>query len=250
MKGISLRGCDDIAPAGNAVNPSLEAPARASLRATVPSGAMSSQPRKETGCRCRGFTLIELLVAMAIVAVIGVMALGGLNRVIEQQTIARERAQRWQKIQLAMRVIVQDLEQLHPRPTREELGEAYQPALIADPSAQFDLEFSRGGWANPAGLPRGTVLRVAYDWEEDKLVRLNWSVMDRTLATPPVQTELLDKVTNVEIRFLDAGGTWHVDWPPLQMNGGQRFIERPRAVEFAVELEDFGRVWRLVETSG
>ena len=40
--------------------------------------------------RVRGFTLIELLVAMAIVAVIGVMALGGLNTVIQQQTIAEE----------------------------------------------------------------------------------------------------------------------------------------------------------------
>lgn len=198
----------------------------------------------------RGFTLIELLVAMAIVALIGIMALGGLSRVIDQQTIARERTQRWQQIQLAMRIIVQDLAQLHPRVTREELGEAYQPSLLADPGAQFDLEFSRGGWANPAGLARGTVLRVAYDWEEDKLIRMNWSVMDRTLATPPVQTDLLDKVTNIEIRFLDSRGQWHVEWPPLQMAGPQRFIERPRAVEFAVELEDFGRVWRLVETSG
>jgi hypothetical protein len=28
-----------------------------------------------------------------------------------------------------------------------------------------------------------------------------------------------------------------------------RFVSMPRAVEFAVELEDFGRVWRIVETS-
>ena len=81
-----------------------------------------------------------------------------------------------------MRLITQDLAQLHPRATREELGESYQPSLLADPSAQFALEFSRGGWANPAGLPRGTVLRVAYDWEDDKLVRWHWAVMDRTLV--------------------------------------------------------------------
>jgi general secretion pathway protein J len=198
----------------------------------------------------RGFTLIELLVAMAIVAVIGIMALGGLSEVINQQTIAREHAERWQHIQLAMRIVAQDLAQLHPRPTREELGESWQPSLLAEPGAQFALEFSRGGWANPASFPRGSVLRVAYDWEDDKLVRFNWSVMDRTLATPPLRTELLDKVTEIEIRFLDAGGQWHTEWPPLQTNGPGRFVVRPRAVEFAVELEDFGRVWRLVETSG
>ena len=198
----------------------------------------------------RGFTLIELLIAIAIVAIIGVIAFVGLNRVIEQQALARAHTERWQEIQLAMRLVVQDLAQLHPRATREELGESYQPSLLADPSAQFALEFSRGGWANPAGLPRGTVLRVAYDWEDDKLVRWHWAVMDRTLSTPPVRTELLDGVTNVEVRFLDRAGEWHLDWPPLDRRGPQGLIAQPRAVEFTVELEDFGRVFRLVETSG
>jgi general secretion pathway protein J len=198
----------------------------------------------------RGFTLIELLVAIAILAIIGVMAFVGLNRVIDQQQLARERTERWQDIQLAMRLIVQDLAQMHPRATREELGESYQPSLLADPSAQFAVEFSRGGWANPGGLARGTVLRVAYDWEDDKLVRWHWSVMDRTLSTPPVRAEILDRVTNVEVRFLDTAGEWHLEWPPLDQRGPQSLIARPRAVEFALELEDLGRVSRLVETSG
>ena len=198
----------------------------------------------------RGFTLIELLVSIAIVAIIGVIALVGLNRVIDQQAVAREHTQRWQEIQLAMRLVTQDLAQLHPRATRAELGETYQPSLLADPSAQFALEFSRGGWANPAGLPRGTVLRVAYNWEDDKLVRWHWSVMDRTMATPPIRTELLGGVTNVEVRFLDTSGEWHLDWPPLERRGPQGLISQPRAVEFALDLEDLGRVFRLVETSG
>ena len=200
--------------------------------------------------RERGFTLIELLVAMAIVAVIGVMALGGLSRVIEQQTIARDHAERWREVQLAMRVIAQDLAQVHPRPTRDETGETYQPSFLASPNAQFALEFSRGGWANPARFARGSVLRVAYDWEGDLLVRFHWPVMDRTLATVPVRTELLTGVENIEVRFLDAGGEWHTEWPPLQMNGPDRFVIRPRAVEFGVELDDYGTLWRLVETSG
>ena len=200
--------------------------------------------------RARGFTLIELLVAMAIVAVIGVMALTGLSEVIHQQTIARERAQRWQAIQLAMRVIVQDLAQLQPRATRDELGETYLPSLLADPNAQFALELSRGGFANPGGFPRGTVLRVAYNFEDDKLVRYHWPVMDRSVSTPPVRTEILDGVTNVEVRFLDISGNWQLEWPPLQMAGPDRLVVRPRAVEFAIELKDFGRVTRLVETTG
>lgn len=200
--------------------------------------------------RERGFTLIELLVAIAIVAVIGVMALTGLTQVIKQQTNARERTERWQAIQLAMRLVEQDLAQLQPRVTRDELGETFLPSLLADPNAQFALEFSRGGWANPGGFPRGTVLRVAYNFESDKLVRLHWPVMDRTQSTPPVRSELLDGVKNVQVRFLDTAGQWHLDWPPVDLQGPQRLTARPRAVEFGVELKDFGRVWRLVETSG
>jgi general secretion pathway protein J len=186
---------------------------------------------------------------MAIVAIIGVMALSGLSTVINQQAIARERAERWREIQLAMRIVVQDLAQVHPRPTRDETGRSFQPSFIAEPSAQFALEFSRGGWSNPGGFARGTVLRVAYDLEEDMLVRFHWPVADRTLSTPPIRTELLDGIIDMQVRFFDASGQPHFEWPPLEESGRGQLISRPRAVEFAIELEDFGRIWRLVEIS-
>jgi general secretion pathway protein J len=196
-----------------------------------------------------GFTLLELLVAMAIVAVIGVMALTGLSEVIAQQTLARERTERWDQVQFAMQVIAQDLAQIHPRPTREELGQSYQPCVLAGPNGLYALEFSRAGWANPGSrFPRGTVLRVAYEWEQDKLFRLYWPVADRTLATPPVRTELLSEVQDVQIRFLDRGGQWHFEWPPVDMTGPDRLVARPKAVELSVELNGFGTLWRLVET--
>src|SRR5262245_44778103 len=207
----------------------------------------------------RGFTLVELLVAMAIVAVIGVMALTGLTTIIRQRDIAEERTKRWQEIQLAMRLIAQDLSESAPRLTRDEAGETYVPSMIANPNAPFALEFSRGGWANPGGFARGTVLRVAYNVEEQQvtkngkrethnvLVRLRWPVMDRTLSTVPVKTNLLDRVENIEVRFMDSAGEWQTEWPPLAMNGPQRYVLRPRAVEFVVELEDFGRISRMVE---
>lgn len=202
----------------------------------------------------RGFTLIELLVAMAIVAVIGVMALGGLNTVIQQQTIAEERADRWREIQFAMRIITQDLSQIHPRPTREEMGEAPRESVLIGPGGQYAIELSRGGWANPVNFPRGTVLRVAYDWEEpdNLLVRFHWPVMDRTLATVPVRTELLTGVEDIEIRLLDRSGEEHLgEWPPRNMAGSPAsMVARPRLVEFRLVLEDYGEIWRIVETGG
>ena len=203
--------------------------------------------------RERGFTLIELLVAMAIVAVIGVMALGGLNRVIQQQTLAEARAERWREIQFAMRIIAQDLAQIHPRLTREEMGEARRESLVLGPGQLYTLELSRGGWSNPANLPRGTVLRVAYDWEEPDqlLVRYHWPVMDRTMQTIPVRTELLSGVEEIRITMIDRNNQPQIEWPPRDMtDAADALVARPRAVEFRLVLEDYGEIWRTVETSG
>ena len=209
----------------------------------------------------RGFTLIELLVAMTIVAIIGVVGLTGIRNVIEQQAIAEQRAERWREIQLAMRIVVQDLSQVHPRITRDEQGLGARASFLADPTHQFALEFSRGGWTNPAGFPRGTVLRVAYDIEDDTLVRFYWPVADRTLATAPTRQELLTGITAMDVTYFEDNGNQSLDWPPLNTGGSLRApndgglpapngggsIDRPRAVEFALELEDLGRVWRLIE---
>jgi general secretion pathway protein J len=198
----------------------------------------------------RGFTLIELLVAVAIVAIIGVIALTGLSRVIDQQEIAAERVERWREIQLAMRMIVQDLSQAHPRVTRDDTGAATLASFLASPTHQFGLEFSRGGWSNPTGFPRGTVLRVAYDIEDDMLVRFYWPVTDRTLSTPPGRNELLDGVLEMQVLYIDANGNATPDWPPLENGLGMLPpTERPRAVEVTLELEDLGSVWRLIEVS-
>ena len=198
----------------------------------------------------RGFTLIELLIAIAIVAVIGVMALGGLNIIIEQQQLAQAQADRWGRIQFTMRLMTQDLAQIHPRPIRIGQGLDLGPAVSADARSAYPLEFSRGGWSNPAALARGTVQRVAYEIEDDKLYRLHWPVLDRTLSTVPIRNELLDGLEQLEVRFLNQNGQWQTDWPPLGTSPAAALTQRPRAVEIALYLEDLGKVWRLVEVQG
>jgi type II secretion system protein J len=80
-------------------------------------------------------------------------------------------------------------------------------------------------------------------------VRFHWPVADRTLSTPPVRTELLQGVSNVEFRFIDSSGQADLEWPPVGADGENRLIMRPRAVEVVFELADYGRIWRLVEVA-
>jgi general secretion pathway protein J len=193
--------------------------------------------------RVRGFTLLEVLIAVAVFAVVGVMAYGGLQAVMTQRVIARDNADRFRELQFAVQQLTRDLSQLNPRPVREPLGDGYRAAIYSDPRAEVVLEFTRGGWTNPLGQPRAAVQRVAYDLEEDRLLRRYWFVPDQTLGEEPVERELLGGVRDFRVRFFAPGG-WLDEWPGQA--GGDPAI-RPVAVEVTLELEDWGEVRRLVE---
>lgn len=194
--------------------------------------------------RTRGFTLIELLIAVTIFAVVGVMAYGGLQAVMAQRVIARDNADRFREIQFAVQQLTRDLQQLNPRPVRETLGDGYRAALLADPRARYDLEFTRGGWSNPLGQPRAAVQRVAYELDGDRLLRLHWFVPDHTLAEEPVEREILGEVLEFRMRFFSARG-WSEEWPPDQATTDP--ADLPAGIEFTVELEDWGEIRRVIE---
>jgi general secretion pathway protein J len=196
--------------------------------------------------RARGFTLLELLIAVAIFAVVGVMAYGGLQAVLTQQEIARQNADRFREIQFAVQQLSRDLYQLHPRPVREELGDGTRSAMLADARNRYVVEFTRGGWSNPLAQPRAGVQRVAYDVDGDRLMRLHWFAPDHTLAEDPVERELLSGVREFRLRFFSAGN-WSEDWPPGL--SGEDPAHLPTALEFIIELEDWGELRRLIEVA-
>jgi general secretion pathway protein J len=193
----------------------------------------------------RGFTLLEVLVAVAIFAVLGVMAYGGLQAVLVQQEIARDNSARLREVQYAVQRLSQDVSQLQPRPVRDELGDGARGALLADPRNRYPVEFSRGGWSNPMAQPRAAIQRVAYLVEDDRLLRMHWFAPDHTLAEEPVELELLGGVREFRMRFFAAGRGWVEEWPP-GLDGEDPAL-LPVAVEISLELEDWGEIRRLVE---
>ena len=196
--------------------------------------------------RMRGFTLLELLVAMAIFAIISVLALGGLNAVITQQTIAKDQLQRLAALQRALRMMTDDFVQLNPRFVRQVLGDAMDPPLVTDQLGENIVRLSRSGWRNPVPVARGTLQRVQYRIEDEELIRDHWLVMDYPLSVEPRSEVLLENVTEIEIEYLDETDQWSTQWPPIRQGLVTGFIY-PRAVRINLDLADWGEIVRIVD---
>lgn len=201
--------------------------------------------------RYGGFTLVELVIAIGLFAVLATLAYGGLRQVLNSQEYTAEKAARLARLQLVYRLLEQDLEQVAGRGIRNEYGDRVQ-ALLAGADPDRELEFTRGGRRNPGGLLRSSLQRVAYDVREGRLIREVWDMLDRSQESEPREQELLDHVNGVALRFLDEQDTWHEIWPPQEPvpeQGQEQEVVLPRAIEFTLELEDWGKLTWLFQAS-
>jgi general secretion pathway protein J len=221
----------------------------------------------------RGFTLVELLVALFITAILFAMGYSALTQALNSRRQVDEQAERLSAVQQALRVMEQDFELLQPRPVRDLLGTGYQQPLVLNQNASggfsasslgaattsaaqqglAQLSLTRGGWANPAGLPRSEMQRVSYLLRGDKLLRQYLPELDTTGAVSFEERELLDRVEALNFRFMDATFTWSNTWPtPIVLNGPPAELQRARpvAVEITLKLKDWGTLVRVVEVAG
>ncbi|MEE9322249.1 MAG: type II secretion system minor pseudopilin GspJ [Granulosicoccus sp.] len=195
-----------------------------------------------------GFTLIELLVAMFLLAVLGTAGFQMLFQINTTRDSIYELSDRMSDLQRTFYWMAEDITQIANRPTRSAVDAAL-PALQLNIEGESFFEFTRAGWSNPAAdvtPPRSNLQRVAYTLEEDRLIRQYWFHLDPTDEAPTRRRQLLDEVVDVRMRFLDPGGEWQESWPPPDLeNPGM-----PLAIEFILELDDFGEISRVFALPG
>jgi len=198
--------------------------------------------------RARGFTLLELIVVIAVFGVFAAMAYGGLNYVLTARKtleVSLDRTAEWQK---AFQRVRNDLELATPRASRNGFGQAEAAFLFEEFGAR--IEFTRSGWRNPLSLPRPSLERVVYRFDDRKreLVRETWRVLDRAEGNEPLQLVVLKQVDDARWRFMDRSRNWQERWPPQNTStssaAGNTLI--PLAIELTLESKDFGEVvWLL-----
>jgi len=184
-----------------------------------------------------GFTLLELLVSLTIFALIGVMAYGGLQTVMTQQSRTEEASERLADLQKAYRIMQRDLEQIVDRKIRNEFGDTID-ALVGG-RGFTGVEFSRAGHPNPAGFLRSDLQRVAYVPDQDVLLRQTWRVLDRAQDSRPDEQVLVEGISRFSMRFLGENNDWLEAWPPAQGQSATS-ASLPRVVEVELEFDDLG----------
>lgn len=195
------------------------------------------------GKTVRGFTLIELLVSMFLLAVLGTAGFQMLFQINATRDGIDAQSTRLNSLQRTFYWMAEDITQIIDRPIRSAV-DAPLPALLLNLQGESLFEMTRAGWANPAAdvLPaRSSLQRVAWGLEEDKLMRSYWYHLDPIDETPTKRRQLLDKVEDLSLRFLDDSGDWQDSWPPPDTETPGL----PAAIEVTLVLNDLGEIKRV-----
>lgn len=197
--------------------------------------------------RARGFTLLEVLVAAFVTAMALTLGYGAINQVLTQRDRVHDIQRNIDALQRTVRMLASDFSQADGRMVRDPLGRGFEAAFRADSRTGPTVTFTRAGRITFAADTRGSLERVEYLLDGDKLVRRSWPVLDRTQSTTPTQRVLMSGVRAFSLRFMAPDQTWLTQWPRLEET---RLNTRPIAVEITVDTNDFGKILRLVEVPG
>lgn len=194
-----------------------------------------------------GFTLLEVIIAMSIFAIVSLMAYSGLYSVINSKTRTESALDRLQELQLTMRTLGDDLQQISSRQGHDALGGRLLP--LTTQNSDYLLEFTRNGWRNPAFRTRSTLQRVAYRMDEDKLIRTYWTHVDRADDDRIIERTLITNIESIELRFFNEKRQWKTDWPSassLASVAQNQTVELPTAIEVTLKMNDWGEIVRLI----
>ena len=196
----------------------------------------------------RAFTLIELLVAMFLLAILGSAGFQMLFQITATRDRIDQQSVRLSELQRTFYWLAEDITQIADRSVRSAVDSTLPP-LQFNLQGENLFEFTRAGWANPAAdvsPVRSNLQRVAYTLDDDKLIRQYWYHLDPIDEAPTRRRQMLTGVESLTFRFLDRSGEWTESWPPSDTEDPGL----PLAIEFNLELDDYGDVFRVFALPG
>jgi general secretion pathway protein J len=194
-----------------------------------------------------GFTLLEILVAVSIFSIMSVVALAGIKAILDSQEATDRVGAQMKSLQKTFFYFDQDLRYAIARDIRDEFGDP-QGAMVAGNAGPQGLALTRIGIGNLQGVKRSSMVRVRYWLKEDTLMRSTYKTIDRAGEADSLDRILIDKIEELEFRFLGPDKQWQPSWPPLNPTAGQKAL--PQAIELNLTHEQLGKITRIIPLSG
>lgn len=187
-----------------------------------------------------GFTLVELIVALFIFGILSAASVALMMFSVDSQAASREALAEMSDVRRVNAALTNDLIQIAPRPTRDEVGQRQNAFFGGDgQTSDLLLSFVRSGWTNYDDEARSSLQKVDYRLVEGRLERSAYRYVDGAEALPPAV--LLDGVEAVALRYR-IDGEWRDRWDPTRAD------LLPQAVELTVTIEGLGPVRQLFQT--
>lgn len=147
-----------------------------------------------------GFTLVEMLVALAIFSLLTVGATTAMVAGLKTKTQVDAAVKEMTAMETARALMRSDIDNIILRPGRDPYGN--KELYLISGGTDTLLSFTRGGRENPGGLEkRGDVQRVAYVFEDEKLIRRSFAVDNPGPLTPQRERVLLEDIEDIEVSF-------------------------------------------------
>jgi len=186
----------------------------------------------------RGYTLVEVLIAVLVFAVLASSAYMALNGLSRAAMAHRQHSADLAALQMTVARMDADIRQLVTRAVRAGDG-SRESALTGQ---RFELTGTRAGWANPAGLDRGSLQRFSWRLDNNELVRVSWPVTDTVPGSQAIMDPVFDPIERLELRYRDSAGRWHEQWPIA----AAQIEALPVAIEVRLTGQGFGSIRRLL----
>jgi general secretion pathway protein J len=166
--------------------------------------------------RQTGMTLLEVLIALVIFIIISAAGYSGLQQGIAVQNQLQQQQQTWRKIDALVMLIESDLEQAKTIAPRVPLWDAIAfrgYSNEGDESFGELIKFTRGGYQSYLRLNVNPFQRTAYRLRDGVLYRVTWPGVDLPEYEQGIESELIDNIQGIELKYLAENRRWVDNWP-------------------------------------